>query len=71
MTTNTDRLIETLQRWPGLDDDQLAHQAEIHPRQQVNQICRRLAKDGKLRRTQGPDGKLINTLVGPVPRSAA
>ena len=64
MTTNTDRLIETLQRWPGLDDDQLAHQAEIRPRQQVNQICRRLAEAGKLRRTNGPDGKIINTLVG-------
>jgi hypothetical protein len=62
MTTNADRLIATLERWPGLDDDQLARQADIRPRQQVNQICRHLESQGVLRRTQGPEGKIINTL---------
>jgi len=63
MTTNTDRVIETLQRWPGLDDDQLAHQANIRPRQQVNQICRHLESLGKLRRSMGPENKTVNTLI--------
>lgn len=62
MPTNTDRLIETLRRWPGLDDDQLARQSGIQPRQQVNQICRLLEGRGELRRTTGPAGKIINTL---------
>jgi len=62
-TNNTDRLIETLQRWPGLDDDQLANQAGIQPRQQVNQICRRLAEAGRLHRALGKEGKIVNTLT--------
>jgi hypothetical protein len=64
MAKNTDRLIEVLRRYPGLDDDQLAMQADIQPRQQVNQICHRLAKAGKLRRANGPNGKIINFLIG-------
>jgi hypothetical protein len=63
MTTNTDRLIETLRDWPGLNDDQLARQADIRPRQQVNQICRRLAESGKVHRAIGVDGKITNTLI--------
>jgi hypothetical protein len=39
MPTNIERLVATLERWPGLDDDQLGHQSGIQPRQQVNQIC--------------------------------
>jgi hypothetical protein len=43
-----DCMIETLRRFPGLDDDQLARQAGIDARQTVNQICRRLEKTGQL-----------------------
>jgi hypothetical protein len=63
MDSNTNRLVETLRRFPGLDDDQLARQAGIEPRQTVNQICRRLEKTGQLTRRAGPDGKIINRLV--------
>lgn len=64
MLTNEDRIVETLKRWPRLDDDQLADQAGVQPRQQVNQICRRLQDRGELRRTLGPDGKIVNMLIG-------
>jgi hypothetical protein len=63
MLTNIDRVVETLHRWPGLDDDQLADQAGVQPRQQVNQICRRLRDQGTLRRALGPNGKIVNTLI--------
>jgi|GEM_PF-2188003 len=63
MITNTQKVVETLQRWPGLDDDKLAYRANIQTRQQVNQICHRLKAQGRLRRTPGPDGKMINELI--------
>jgi hypothetical protein len=63
MTTNTDRIIQTLRRWPGLDDDALGRQADVHPRQQVNQICRRLEQRGLLRRIIGVSGKIGNILT--------
>ena len=62
MATDTDRVIETLRRSPGLDDDELARQAGVEPRL-VSQICRYLEILGRLRRTQGPDGKINNTLT--------
>jgi hypothetical protein len=48
-----------------LDDDQLADRANIRPRQTVNQICRALQSAGVLRRSTGPDGKIVNELVRP------
>jgi hypothetical protein len=64
MTTNTDRIIQVLSQWPGIDDDELARRANVHPRQQVNQICRRLEQQGVLRRIVGTNGKIGNVLVG-------
>jgi len=63
MPTDTDRVIEALRRSPELDDDELARQLGIEPRQ-VNQICRYLEILGRLRRTPGPGGKISNTLIG-------
>jgi len=65
MTTNTDRVIETLRCSPGLDDDELARQAGVESVQEVNRICRYLEILGRLRRTRGTDGKVINTLIDP------
>src|SRR5262249_32398318 len=36
--------------------------ANVLPRQQVNQICRRLQKTGGLSRELGPQGKIVNVL---------
>ena len=63
MTTNTDRVIEILRRSSGLDDDELARQAGVEPRE-VKLICRYLEIIRRLRRTPGPAGKIINTLIG-------
>lgn len=62
--SNADRILATLERWPDLDDDQLSEKANIRPRQQVNQICRRLESRGLVQRLPGPHGKIINRLSG-------
>jgi len=62
--TNPDRIIETLRRSPGLDDDELSRIADVRPRQQVNQICRYLESKGVVERVRGEKGKIVNLLVG-------
>ena len=56
------RILEYLRKHPeGADDDQLAVALGITPRQQVNQICRQLAKDAciaRIKRSQ--DRKIVN-----------
>ena len=63
MPTNAERVIETLRRSPGLDDDELARQSGVESRRELDQICRYLEILGRLRRTPGPDGKVINILI--------
>jgi hypothetical protein len=46
-----------------LDDDELSARTGIHPRQQVNRICRALERAGVIRRSLGSDRKLVNELV--------
>lgn len=67
-STNTDRVLETLRlSAQPLDDDEIANRARIQPRQQVNQICRRLQAEGRVDRHPGPNGKIVNSLT---PRSS-
>jgi len=61
--TNTDRVLDFIKRSPGRDDDEISAALKITPRQQVNQICHRLRKQGRIRRTIGQMGKVINTPV--------
>ena len=58
--TNADHILELLRRQPGLDDDQISELTGIKPRQQVNQICRRLENQGMLGRRTGVTGKIVN-----------
>lgn len=61
--TNADRILRALRASSvPLDDDELARRCGIQPRQQVNQICRRLEMEGALTRTVGPSGKLVNVI---------
>jgi hypothetical protein len=60
--THAERIIALLSEWPGLDDDEIARALSIEPRQTVNQICRRLAASGVLRRGRGPSGKIVNSV---------
>lgn len=64
---NRQRIIEALQGHAGLDDDELSNATGIRPRQQVNQICRRLASEGVLARVRGEHGKILNVLSENVP----
>jgi len=61
-TTNEERIIARLLDRPGLDDDELSKATGISPRQQVNQICRRLESRGLVRREPGAHGKIVNFL---------
>lgn len=63
--THRERILDVLRGSSlPLDDDQLARRTGIDPRQTVNQICRALEGAGILRRYVGPDGKLVNQLIG-------
>ena len=65
--TNPSRISALLRRQPGLDDDQISERLGITPRQQVNQICRRLESRGELERVPGHGGKIVNYLAGTRP----
>jgi len=72
--TNSERICELLAMHPDLDDDEISARTGISPRQQVNQICRRLERRRVLQRLPGPAGKIVNRLVeerGPHPVSLA
>lgn len=64
MPTNTERVMATLRRLPGLNDDELARESGVDPKKLIL-ICRYLEVLNWLRRTPGPDGKTINTLIVP------
>ena len=68
--SNEDRIVALLRSRPGLDDDEISQSTGIRPRQQVNQICRRLERRGVSMRTAGPQGKIVNTLVDAPSRKA-
>jgi hypothetical protein len=68
--TNTDIILEFMEENGTLKicDDCLSIEAEIFPRQQVNQICNRFAVSGILKRTLNVcknchKQKLTNTLI--------
>lgn len=61
MATIADRILEAIRGGP-LDDDVLAKRLGVSPRQSVNQAARRLEAAGRLRRSTGPEGKIVNAL---------
>jgi hypothetical protein len=63
--SNRQRILDALRRsGQPLDDDRLSVAAGVHPRQQVNQICRVMEQEGVVRRYLGPGEKLVNELIG-------
>lgn len=69
--TIADRVIALLSKSNrGWDDDELSRQLGVSPRQSINQVCRRLAQEGRLRRYTGPDGKIVNA-IGTTQRTEA
>lgn len=62
MATIAERILEAL-RFGPLDDDALAKRLDVRPRQSINQAARRLEREGRLRRYDGPDRKIVNALV--------
>ena len=62
--TNAEKIIEILKNTPGLDDDELAEATGIPHRETVNQDCHLLESQGRLIRSRGPTGKIVNHLTG-------
>ena len=69
MASLAERILEAI-RYAPLDDDALAQRLGVGHRQAVNQAARRLESQGRLRRLQGPDGKIVNALTGMAAREA-
>ena len=53
-------IIAILERFPGLDDDELSIISGLQPRQKVSQICRDLESQGLLVRERKEHGKIVN-----------
>lgn len=62
--SNTVKILQVLKEFPGLDDDELAEKAGVWPRNQVNQICKNLEREGRVRRLKN-NGKIQNFLSDP------
>ncbi len=71
--TNAERILTALRAESGLTDGELRQRTGIEPHQQVNQICRRLKREGRLRRVERADGHIGNYLAEhtPVPQHVA
>lgn len=59
--TNEEKVLRAIHRLPGLTDGELVERTGVRPHQQVNQICRRLARRGRIERRLGPVGLIVNT----------
>lgn len=57
---NADRLMTEIVRRPGSTDGELRVATGVEPHQQVNQICIRLAGQGRIVRRRRPDGRIGN-----------
>lgn len=70
MSTNRERILKTIVATPGLTDGEIRAMTGVEPHQQVNQICRSLAREGLVRRITGVHGKIVNlpTAVGERPK---
>lgn len=62
VATIGERILEAI-RYAPLDDDVLAKRLGVSQRQSINQTARRLESQGKLRRSVGPEGKIVNLLA--------
>ena len=63
--TNSGRVLALIRSEPtGLTDSEIRERTGIQPHQQVNRICRRLARQGLIERHPGPDGRLRNFPAG-------
>jgi hypothetical protein len=60
MPSNVAIILDLIRREPGLTDSEIRQRTGIDPHQQVNGICNRLAKDGRIRRQRGPRGQWVN-----------
>jgi hypothetical protein len=72
---NADRVLTAIMASPGSSDADLVAATGIQPHQQVNGICRRLAREGRIERRHRADGVLGNYPAGsapaPTPNSSA
>lgn len=63
--TNRELILSTIRTNPGLTDAEIRALTGVDPHQQVNTICRGLEREGLIRRSPGPRGRIVNTPVRP------
>jgi len=61
--TNVERVLSALRAEPGLSDGELRERTQVNPHQRVNQICRRLEREGYLRRIDRPDDRIGDYVI--------
>jgi DNA-binding Lrp family transcriptional regulator len=60
MATYAERILQVVSAaFRPIDDDEIAQRMGT-VRQNVNQVCRRLESEGRIRRVTGPTGKIVN-----------
>ena len=60
-------IVFLLRRFPGLDDDELARLSGLTPVRRVKRVCRDLASRELLERRAGPNGRIVNYVLGSEP----
>lgn len=63
-TTNDALVLKCIREFPGLNDDEISARSGVVPRQQVNQICRRLKEKGEILRVKRRGFKITNYPAG-------
>ena len=58
--SNIDIVLAVIRGSQGLTDSEIVRRTGITPHQQVDQICRRLKREGRILREIGPNGQLVN-----------
>lgn len=66
MATLAERIMDVIRDAP-LDDDELTKLLGVSSRQAVNQVARLLESQGRVVRSRGADGKIVNSLPGTAP----
>ena len=61
--SNADTILAAIHQSSGLTDAELVGLTGIEPHQQVNQICNRLARNGRIRRERDSGGLFVNRPV--------
>ena len=67
MDNKDDLLLFPLRRFPGLNDDELSRLSGLTPTGRIKRACRDLEGRELLERKAGPNGRIVNYVLGSEP----